>query len=108
MLDVLSLRVDARKQCPTCKFQVIFDFPQARPLDLTVHTLNRGTKKTGASSTYFSAWVGHTHLNIFETMPKPRPHKESFEKMYLGNNFLPAYTVWGLPGRLPATFSERF
>ncbi len=63
---------------------------------------------TGASATYFAVWVGHTHLKILETMPKPRPHQESFEKMCVGDNFLPDHTVLG--GRRAVRrplFSER-
>ncbi len=94
VLDVLRLR--ARCLQAMLNFQIldIFDFPRARPLDLTAHALIKGTKRrAGASSTYFSAWVGHTHLKILQTMPQTRPHQESFEKNGVAGNFMPDHTV---------------
>ncbi len=98
VLDVLRLR--ARCSQAMFNFQIldIFDFRGPRPLDMTAHALNKGNKRrTGASSTYLSAWVGHTHLKILQTMPKTRPHQESFENNCIGDNFLPDHTV--LSGR---------
>ena len=51
--------LDARKQCSTCKFWTFLISRGPRPLDLTAHALNKGTKRrTGASATYFAGHVG--------------------------------------------------
>ncbi len=84
--------LDARKQT-TCKFWTFLSSHGPRPNDLTAHTLNKGTKRRAdASATYYAALVG---LKILQTMPKTCPHQESFEKMCVGDNFLPNRTVLG-------------
>ncbi len=94
LVDVLDVRLDARKQCSTFKFWTFLISRGPRPLDLAAHTLNKGTeRRTGTSSTYFSMWVGHTHLKILQTMPKTHPHQESFEKNGVASHSLPNHTV---------------
>ncbi len=82
--------LDARKQCSTSEFWTFLISSGPRPLDLPAHALNKGTKRrAGASSTYFSAGVGHTHLKILQTMAKTRPHQESFENIAWPTIFCP-------------------
>ncbi len=57
----------------------------------------------------FTTWVGHTYLKNLQTMPKTRPHQESFEKKTcVGNNVLSDHTVLGGTRPKPGHFfSER-
>ncbi len=100
MLDVLRLRARCSQAMSNLQILDIFG-PR--------HALNKGTctkRRTGASSTYFSMWVGHTHLKILHTMPKTHPHQERFENNCVGDNFLPDNTVLGgqLAVRRPCFF----